>query len=773
MKKSFLILLFVLTVLSSWGQAVGEWQDHNSFMTVRQVCSTTDRVYAASRMAMFYLDKQDSSLTRLTKVDGLSDVGISTFAYNKEYDCLVVAYTNSGFDLVFGNQVYPVADIRYSTISGDKMIYHIRFNGRYAYLATGFGLVVVDMPRHEIEATYYLGEDGGNGMVYDVAFTDSLVVVGTDRGFLYAPKDSPRLHIYDVWTLDTVSPLRNMSVRMLDVADGRLVAAACTDNPDNLTTFYQQSDGAWVEWNTGHLTSMSCCGSRVILNRYDQIEVYSRPGLLEQVMTDLPPYGMSAFDADIDPDGTLWLGHSWTGLVCLSPVGSTPSAYCPDGPANDDYVYGLTTTYDRLYLCQGGKKPTYESAYLSGRISVLQKGQWHQISSADNVPFHQDVLHLVVDPRDSRHLSATAWGYGVLDIYNDEVCTLYDGDNTSGALTPYISDNFRHLRVSGLAYDNRGDLWVTNSLVPHGLAVRHHNGEWESFDISTMFQGISEEKKEIDHVVWDSVTDNKWIIGRGNRIYAHNGKDKMAFVNPNNGSKLETHAVTCLVQDRSGDIWFGTDKGLKVIYDGYRVFNNGGRGEQAPCACSNILYNADGINEYLMAYESITCIAVDGANRKWVGTANNGLYLISANGLEQIHHFTTANSPLNSDKILTLAVHPVTGVLYVGTNMGLQSYRSTATYAENYPSTDIHAFPNPVRPGYDGPIAIKGFTRDALVHITDARGHVVYSTTANGGQAMWNGCTLSGEPVASGPYFVFASDQTGGMRSVTKILIIR
>ena len=133
----------------------------------------------------------------------------------------------------------------------------------------------------------------------------------------------------------------------------------------------------------------------------------------------------------------------------------------------------------------------------------------------------------------------------------------------------------------------------------------------------------------------------------------------------------------------------------------------------APVNCSNILYNEDGINEYLMAYESITCMAVDGANRKWVGTSNNGLYLISANGLEQLHHFTTANSPLASDKIVALAVHPESGVVYIGTDMGLQSYRSTATVAYAEPMADIHAFPNPVRPGYDGPIAVKGFTRDA------------------------------------------------------------
>ena len=174
-----------------------------------------------------------------------------------------------------------------------------------------------------------------------------------------------------------------------------------------------------------------------------------------------------------------------------------------------------------------------------------------------------------------------------------------------------------------------------------------------------------------------------------------------------------------------------------------------------------------------MAYESITCIAVDGANRKWVGTSTGGLYLLSANGQQQLEHFTTANSPLFNDKILSIGIMPWSGEVLVATADGLQGYRSTATYADDEPQETLYVFPNPVRPDYDGLIAIKGFTRNALVHITDAAGHTVYSTRANGGEAIWDGRTLSGEPVASGVYYVFGSAADGNHRSATKILIIR
>lgn len=767
MKKGLWICLWLLMAVLAKAQVpVGEWSDHASFVTVHSVCSTPERVYAATRMAMFYYEKEDFEVKALTKTNGLTDVGISTFAYDERSHCLLVAYTNSSIDLKFGSQTYHIADIRYSNISGDKQIYHVRFNNGKAYLATGFGIVVVNLARHEIEETYYLGNQGGYGTVYDVAFTDSMIVAGTDNGLLYAPKSSNRLHIYDVWTLDTLSPLHGRSVRELLTSQGRIMASTCRDNPDTSTIYYQTVDGYWDSLRRDHVESIKSHNGFVMVNKNYCVEIYDADFQLETVLNAL-----SSWDVDIDADGTLWVGHAWAGLLKMPKDYTQSHAIAPPGPANDDDVYSINAQYDKVYVCRGGKKPTYENAYLQANISYNEQKRWEQFDFSD-IARVTDILSVVVDPTDRRHVSASAWGSGVVDCYNGKARELYNASNVS-AIQIYSKDDFEHQRIGGLAYDWYGDLWITNSLVDRGLVVRHKNGDWQSFDITPMLNGLSGEKREIDKIIWDSIRGYKWFAGRANRIYIHDGKDKMAYVNPNNGSKLETHTVTCLVQDRSGDIWFGTDKGLKVIYDGYRAFSNGGRGEQAPVNCNNILYSEDGIYEYLMAYESITCIAVDGANRKWVGTSNNGLYLISANGLEQLEHFTMANSPLNSNKIVALSVHPTTGELYIGTNMGVQSYRATATYADAEPSVDIHAFPNPVRPEYDGPIAIKGFTRDALVHITDARGHVVFSTNAHGGQAIWNGRTTTGEKVASGTYFVFASDKSGGMRTVAKILMIR
>ena len=444
-------------------------------------------------------------------------------------------------------------------------------------------------------------------------------------------------------------------------------------------------------------------------------------------------------------------------------------AHKPDGPYSFDKCYRLVPFNYRMMLCPGGHTSIYSNVYLSPDLLTSQGRKWSTLNKDGGLlTGKHDLLDAAVNPIDTTEVVAALWGSGVASIRNNKVVAFYDTSNTNGAFVPFTSGSYSTLNTGAVAFDQQGNLWVLNSHSTHALVMRSRNGSWKSFSTMEMVTNPA-----VDKLVWDSINGYLWFMGNNNEIYVHDGKSKMARINPNNGSKLETQSVTALVQDQSGSLWLGTNKGIKVIYDGYKAFRNGGNGEVAPVNCSNITISNGEFAEYLMAYESITAIAVDGANRKWVGTANGGLYLLSANGLEQLEHFTFANSPLFSDKVIALGINERSGEVYIGTDKGLQVYRGTATYATSTPLDEVYAFPNPVKPDYDGPIAIKGFTRNGRVHITDAAGHTVYSTTANGGQAIWYGRNLKGEKVASGVYYVFASDDQGDNRSVAKILIVR
>lgn len=763
------ILLLSLIVLSAFPlnaqEAIGRWRDCLDYSLVSLVEPAGDMVYAAGRNGIFVYDTLYGTVSQLSKSSGLSDAGIGTMAYDPTTQTLVVAYSNSNIDLVCGTRVYNLSDIKRSETSGDKTIYRIRFFNGNALLATGFGIVVVDLQRHEIKETLYIGPDGGYTQVADIALSADSLYAATTEGLKRISLAEPYMGVSDRWTADP--RLSGMHIATLEWFDGQLLAATYTYDPAR-QTLYSLRGTTRTQWNGGDVRSMRVGGNKVTLSWSTGISCYDANLQQTDSIANLEWGDIDAHDAVVQPDGDIWIGHDWNALVHIRPNGSNETIHAA-GPLSSDNVFRLVGFNKRMLLCPGGHTSTYASSFLGANLLTCTRNGWHSLDKSNGMlAGMSDVVDVAVNPYDTTELVAALWGQGLFSIRDNAVATLYNENNTDGALVPYSVSGYSTLRAGAVQFDYSGNLWVLVSHSSSALARRSPDGSWQRYPTTTLATAPA-----LDKLVWDSITGYLWFCGRDNVIYVHDGNDRMARVSPNHGSKLQTDAVTALVQDRTGNLWIGTNKGIKVIYDGYNAFRNGGNGEISPVNCSNITITNGEFYEYLMAYESITAIAVDGANRKWVGTSSGGLYLLSSNGLEQLQHFTTANSPLFSNKIVAIGIQPYTGEVFVGTDRGLQVYRSTATYAESEPLDEVHAFPNPVRPNYDGPIAIKGFTRDGLVHITDAAGHTVYTTQALGGQAIWYGRTNSGEAVASGVYFIFAADGEGRHRSVGKVLIVR
>jgi ligand-binding sensor domain-containing protein len=223
--------------------------------------------------------------------------------------------------------------------------------------------------------------------------------------------------------------------------------------------------------------------------------------------------------------------------------------------------------------------------------------------------------------------------------------------------------------------------------------------------------------------------------------------------------------VYSMAEDKNGQIWVGTESGVGVFYSPEDLFTSN------PSDCQRPLVQQGQYVQYLLENEQVNAIAVDGSNRKWMGTDRGGVYLFSADGTKQVYHFTAENSPLLSNRVTSIAINPLTGEVFFGTDKGVISYKSTATDGgESF--GDVYAYPNPVREGYQGYIAVKGLVNNAQVRITDVSGRLVYTGKAEGGQAVWNGLTMEGKKVRTGVYLVFASNDDASEKIVTKILVI-
>ena len=110
------------------------------------------------------------------------------------------------------------------------------------------------------------------------------------------------------------------------------------------------------------------------------------------------------------------------------------------------------------------------------------------------------------------------------------------------------------------------------------------------------------------------------------------------------------------------------------------------------------------------------------------------------------------------------------GEVFFGTSNGVISYRGESSTPEP-DSNDVIAYPNPVRPGYNGYVGIKGLVANSVVRITTVDGTFVTQLMSEGGQAVWDLTSIDGQRVSPGVYFIFSSTKTGTYRVATKILV--
>jgi len=327
--------------------------------------------------------------------------------------------------------------------------------------------------------------------------------------------------------------------------------------------------------------------------------------------------------------------------------------------------------------------------------------------------------------------------------------------------------------ISGLDYDDQHNLWVANTSAPDIISVMKNDGQWRSFNLGGTLSATDVGKLMVDK------SNQKWIIKRtdgyiivfnDNNTIDNPNDDKVKVLSSSTGNGgIAGSKVYSMAIDQDGEIWVGTDKGINVFYSPENIFESGVNSDAQQILVPR--NDGSGLADILLETETVTAITIDGANNKWIGTDRAGVFYISSDGIRQLAHFTTANSPLLSNSIAGIAIND-DGEVFFGTAKGIISYRGTATPPPP-PGSSVYAYPNPVRPEYHGVIAIKGVANKSSVKITDTSGNLVFETRSEGGQAVWDGKNFDGREAASGVYLVFITNNDGSEKLATKILIIR
>lgn len=774
---SFLLSFFFLIDHPAAAQQVGigQWRDHLPYDYATKVEEFKAGIYCATPYSMFYYDRDYNSVHRLSKVNGLSDLGVSDISLNRELGILVLSYSNTNVDLILENQdIINIPDIKRKEILGNKTINSIMNYGKFAYLSCGFGIVVLNLEKMEVKDTYYIGPDGSAINVQAMTYNDTAFFAATEKGIYTADINNPNLAYFANWTKMVDVPLYNGNYNLIHQFNGKLLINL-TDPNDPEDILYVQENGAWrkLDEETGSRTyRLRTSGDQLIVSYSYSVKEYNAD-LSEGLK--IYTYGESSpapSDAIIGTDGNYWVADRSKGLVKVWGGGFERQFIKPSGAPTAD-IFDMAVRDGKLYLVPGGLTATWGNTWRGARLFSFIDETWktYDAFNSPGLDTLRDFVAVAVNPLNSDHMLAGSWNRGLAEFKDQSIINIHNVDNSS--LLPNIIEGYPSVKVGGIAFDSENNMWMTNSGAEKLLSVRRNGdsgqGTWQSYSLGSNTSGVDVRKIIVDD------NDQKWMLPRttqSNPNYILVFNEKNAQGNQVKGLRsgvgmgnLPGTGVFAIAKDLDNEIWVGTDQGIAVFYSPQNIFVPGGSDAQ------RILVNFDGYVQYLLETETVKAIAIDGADRKWVGTERAGVFLLSKDGTQQIHHFTEENSPLFSNNITSLAINDKTGEVFIGTAKGLISYKSTAT--EGGPTnSDVYAYPNPVRPGYSGPIAIKGLVKDAIVKITDITGNLVYETRAEGGQAIWNGHNFDGRRANTGVYMVFISSDDGSKKMVTKILFV-
>lgn len=781
MKKSAHLLFSLIFIFCaagnvfSQGIGIGEWRAHLPWNSCVSVTEGDGMVYCATKYAVFSFDKSDNSLQRLTKVNSLSDIGVSRVAYHKGLKVLIVSYTNGNLDLIEDNVVTNLSDIKRKPIPGIKSINNILFIGNYAYLSCGFGIVVLDVEKKEIKDTYYIGLGGNHLQVYDMTTDGTKLYAATDDGVFDANINDPNLSNYQSWHQHSEMPHPDSKFNCICYFNDTLYVNY-SNEAWNSDTIFQYAGGVWKYFHpedSATKYNIRTFNNNLVVVNNGNIFVYDTTGAPPQNIYTYNFAPPNPRDALIDADNVIWIADNDLGLVKNWGIWNSTSMQ-PNGPISPKVV-DMAVEGSNLWAVPGGHDGTWNNLYTGGGLYSFINEQWSSFNNI-NVPAFDsiyDVVCVAVNPSNPTQAFAGTWSKGLLQFDNQTLTTIYDTTNSTligNGVTDTSSNSYYRLRIGGIVFDSDNNMWVTNSGPNTLLNVRTPSGVWKAFDFSGYINSGS--------VVGDLVIDKnnqKWIVlPRNNGLIVFNDNntltttsdDKIKKIsNATGNGALPSNNVYSIAVDLDGEIWVGTDKGIAVFYSPENVFSGSNYDSQ------QILVDQGGFIQPLLQSEVVTCIAVDGANRKWIGTERAGVFLMSADGTQQVLNFTEDNSPLLSNTINTIAIDGKTGEVFFGTDKGIISYKADATTGgEEF--TDVTVYPNPVQENYDGYIAIKGLVSNADVKITDITGTLIYKTVAEGGEATWNGKNFNGEKAQTGVYLVFCSNADGSQTQVTKIMVI-
>ncbi|MBF4493688.1 T9SS type A sorting domain-containing protein [Flavobacterium sp. MR2016-29] len=760
MERRFLYILFLMLFQFSFSQNKLSWEGYFSFNEIKDISESSTAVYTASENALFSKNTADNIVKTTTTIDGLSGQTISAVYYSETFKKTIVGYEN-GLMIVIneadGSMLNKVDIINKKLAANLKKINHfMEYNG-LLYVSCDFGIVQFNLTTSQFGDTYFIGDNGAEISVKQTAFFNGFIYAATSSGIRRADSTNSNLIDFNQWSV-----INSGDWSSVETLDTELIAINSTGyvhrfNSNAFAGFLQLPQSSVDLRAKNHNLFITTANSVLVYN--------NQMVLIRQISNTQVLDNTIHFTCATAVGNLIFIGTKEKGLFSSILSGTaTFENTTPAGPSRNN-IFSLDVTPNSLWSVYGDYDTYYNPYDLdSYGISKFSNKNWLNIPYSE-VYDAKSITRIIINPSNEKQVYASSFFSGLLKIENDIPTILYNEKNSSLETLTTEGPNYIDVRINGTAFDKTGNLWITNSRIKNGLKVLKSNGQWGSYSMTSIIDDAEASSYASILVDKNSV---KWIATNRDGVVGFNETTntfkKITF--GADAGNLPIADVRAIAIDTKNQLWIGTTKGLRVLS------NVGSFQNDSQLKANAIIITEDNLAQELLYEQFITSIAVDGANNKWIGTADAGVFMVSPNGQETKYHFTISNSPLPSNVINDIKINSATGEVFIATNKGMISFGGIATDA-NEDLNNVYVYPNPVRPTYSGTVKVAGLIDKANIKITDIEGNLVYETISEGGTIEWDTTAFGRYKVASGVYIIFISAQDGGETKVKKVMIIR
>ncbi len=787
---------------------VGTWTDYLPYHQTEELvhCGTdldTGLWAVRTEHAVFTLDERTDVVERISTVRGMSGSQPTALAWDPSGELLIVGQASGSIDFFSntGNWLYTLRDIEQSNLIGDKSILSLEIFGALdpdlLIATTAFGVVAIHLRELDVRDTWYLEGQQALRRCHGIIVHDNQYVVWTDAGVFEAPVDHPFLSSPDAWIRWEDIPLETGDYAHVEFApNGHILLHRKTGESAEPDELWLRRDGLWEPFEASESVQVLAIASgsisddpsdwRIAIADHQSIRQFNADW--EEIQLDYAADGVPLRVRDMAYRhavevmgdvafvgfGDLFIANFEQGLLKMDVSGGEADAHwSPEGPPVA-LVRNVDAWNDQIWVASGGIDETWTSMYHKHGFYGMSGMRWNWIPNQDglnDLAGINDPMAVSIDPTNPFHAYFGSWEEGLIEVQNGEVVDIYNESNSTLELGNFGGSP--RVGVGGVDFDWFGNLWCTNAYSDAPLHVRLNDGSFVAMALGNALGNtgwLGDVLAARNGYIWCVMPRGQGVLVYDTNLTPGDTQDddwRILTSDPAKGG-LPSDDIYCLEEDLDGEIWIGTAAGPCVIYLPSVVFDDG---YENPVA-SQILIQQDGNYQLLLETEVVETICIDGGNRKWIGTQNSGAYLLSSDGIDQVAHFTSDNSPLLSNQVTDIALNHRNGEVLIGTQRGLMGWRGDAS---NFVQEidELRVYPNPVEADFEGWVTVEGLAYNSTVHITTLSGRTVATVQSEGGRAVWDTRDFSGELVPYGVYMVFATDATGASAGVTKLAVTR